>query len=130
MSVNPAAFRALRRITLAFGLCVLAVVFALEAKTAWFGPVNGPGIDVQAAKALPADLPRLFHHGASAANPLPPLLSFALLAALKPERSAHLIGTPREESRTGSASPALAVYLSPPLYFRPPPSPSLRAFAS
>ncbi len=51
------AFPKMRRNTLALGLCVLAVLFALEAKTAWYGPANGPGSDVRSQKALPADSP-------------------------------------------------------------------------
>ena len=126
MDVSPAAFRATRRVTFALGLCLLAFIFAVEAKTAWYGPANGPGVVVQAAKAWPADLPRVIDHGVPVSQSLPQMFSFAVLAALKPERSAPSLRTPRHESGAGSV---LASHLAPPLYFRPPPVDSLPSIA-
>lgn len=127
MDASPAAFRATRRVTLALGLCLLAFVFAVEAKTAWYGPPNGPGVVVQAAKAWPADLLRVIDHGVSVSSSVPQLLSFAVLAALKPERSASNLRVPRNESGAGTVQ---ASHLTLPHYFRPPPIDPHRSIAS
>jgi hypothetical protein len=121
MYANPAPYGATRRVTFALGLCLLAVVFALEAKTAWFGPVNGPGFDVRAAKAWPADLPRLIDHGVPAANPVPPLLSFAVLAVLRPGPFAGKVYL--SQDHPGPVGSLNAARFSPQVYFRPPPFP-------
>ena len=55
MSGLVADFVVFRRAALALGLCGLALLFAVEAKTARYGPVAGAGSDVRAAKALPAE---------------------------------------------------------------------------
>ncbi len=123
MYVSPAARRATRRVTFALGLCLLAVVFAVEAKTAWFGPANGPGIDVRAAKAWPADLPRLIDHGVPVANPVPPLLSFAVVAVVKPGRFAGRTYSSLDEPDLSGGLPVAC--LSPQFYLRPPPFPSV-----
>lgn len=62
---SSAASLPLRRAPLAFGLCLLAILFAIEAKTAWYGPTVGLGSDIRAAKALPEGMPRLVEHGVS-----------------------------------------------------------------
>jgi hypothetical protein len=51
-----------RHAPLAFALCLLAFLFAMEAKIAVYGPINGPGRDVRAAKALPAVSPEPVEH--------------------------------------------------------------------
>ncbi len=121
MYASPALFRATRRVMFALGLCLLAVVFAVEAKTAWFGPANGPGYDVRAAKAWPADLPRLIDHGVPVANSVPPPLSFAVLAVLKPRSFAGKVYP--SQDKPGPAGSLSAARLSPQYYFRPPPFP-------
>lgn len=60
MNLFP-SFR-VRRDTLALGLCLLAALFALEAKIAWYGPTAGPEVDISRRKALPADLPSVVSH--------------------------------------------------------------------
>jgi hypothetical protein len=115
------AFPQIRRNTLALGLCLLAVLFALEAKTAWYGPAKGPGTDIQSQKALPADLPALVTHGASVL----PQITFPLSSIFL--RSIAAIGWVVAGSFPGinfdsdlvpySAAP----YFSPALFFRPPP---------
>lgn len=121
MHVKPVSFGARSRRALALGLCLLAIVFAVEAKTAWFGPASGPGSEVAAAKAWPADLPRLIEHGVPVPSAVPPLISFALLAAFRPLRSIGNTLSPRRESAPGPASLCLAAFLSPQFFFRPPP---------
>jgi len=68
-----------RRTPLALGLCLLAFLFAIEAKTAWYGPAVGLGSSVRAAKAQPAATPRIVEHGAPAPDPAHPRASFAAL---------------------------------------------------
>jgi hypothetical protein len=127
MHVNPAAIRAARRVILGLGLCLLAFVFAVEAKTAWFGPANGPGVVVQSAKAWPADLPRIIDHGIPVSKPVSSLVSFAVLAALKPARALPSLRPTQNES---GADAVTAAHLSPQVYFRPPPCHSLPSIAS
>jgi hypothetical protein len=68
-----------RRTPLALGLCLLAFLFAIEAKTAWYGPAVGLGSSVRAAKAQPAATPRVVEHGAPAPDPVHPHAFFAAL---------------------------------------------------
>lgn len=103
-------------------LCMLALVFAIEAKTAWYGPVAGPGSAVSSAKALPADLPQVVLHGVPVPNPVSPALPFLILAGLVLALSSGFnfgkshIGTGRE-----MLSPTRWSFFSPELFFRPPP---------
>ena len=112
----------MRRTTLALGLCLLAVLFALEAKTAWYGPAKGPGSDVQSQKARPADLPAVVSHGFSTlpAVTLPLPLIFLAFAAVIAWTNAHFLpGAAVDFNRVPvSAAP----YFSPGLFFRPPPA--------
>jgi hypothetical protein len=100
-------------------LCLLALSFALEAKTAWYGP-QGFASDVRAAKALPADVPQVILHGISGANTLAGLASVALLLTLaasflRAEVALKQIVVHRRipVESTGSFSPHS--------FFRPPP---------
>lgn len=110
-----------RRATLAIALGLLAILFAVEAKTAWYGPF-GTGGDVQAAKALPADTLKIGPHKTAAPNPLDfhsllfPVFAFITFCAFviyDPSQSPVL------RRRTSLFNPAL---LSPLLLFRPPPA--------
>src|SRR5579862_895134 len=112
----------LRRSALTVGLCLLAVLFALEAKFAWYGPANGPLTTIQSAKARPADLPELVSHGASA-HPASPLqfalvyLSVLVTAVLVKSESFC-----RLELASKRQSLSATTYFSPGLFFRPPPA--------
>jgi hypothetical protein len=112
----------MRRNTLALGLCLLAVAFALEAKFAWYGPMNGPGAQIQSEKARPADLPAVVSHGISTHPPatLPPaLIFFASIAVIARMQGDYLSGVDIHFNRVPvSAAP----YFSPGLFFRPPPA--------
>jgi uncharacterized membrane protein (DUF4010 family) len=112
----------LRRNTLALGLCLLTVLFALEAKTAWFGPTNGPSGDIQSQKARPADLPAVVSQGVSALSRVTfpqALVFFASIAAIAWTNADFLRGVDLNFDHTPvSAAP----YFSPGLFFRPPPS--------
>ena len=116
------ASQQMRRNTLALGLCLLAVLFALEAKTAWYGPENGPSSDVQSQKALPADLPALVSHGISTLPPvtLPLALIFAASVAVIAWTNAHPL--PGADVDFNHIPVSAAPYFSPSLFFRPPPA--------
>jgi len=105
---------------LACGLCVLAFVFFIEAKTAWYDAASGSGITVTASKAMPADVPRVIEHGVPVPDPIHPQVPFALLAALTLPRPA----ADRPACDNGSRHRlrlSLAGFSSH-LFFRPPPS--------
>lgn len=122
MSGLSAASLSVRRTSLALGLCLLAFLFAVEAKTARYGPVVGPGSDVRAAKALPADSPKLVEQGVTAPDPAHPQITFASLVAIT---AACLLGTlVPATSDLFSNRPRVfsAAYFSPPAFVRPPPS--------
>jgi len=80
MGHNSSASIVFYRTTLACMLCLLAFVFAVEAKTAWYGPFSGYGSDVRAAKALPVNVPKVAQHGEPAPDPVPAAVLFAALA--------------------------------------------------
>ena len=116
-----AASLPLRRTPLAIGLCLLAFLFAVEAKTAWYGPEHGIGSDVRAAKAMPALSPELVDHGTSSPGRAHTHIS---LASLSPNAALWLLGTyarTRVVLRTRFAF-FMADYWFPSLLFRPPPA--------
>ena len=122
MSGSSAASLSVRRTSLALGFCLLAFLFAVEAKTARYGPVAGPGSDVRAAKALPADSPKPVEQGVSAPDPTHLRVGFAALAAIM---AARLLGTlvPGTSDLFSNCPPDfLSVSFSPPAYVRPPPA--------
>jgi hypothetical protein len=110
-----------RRTTLAIALGLLAILFAVEAKTAWYGPFGTCG-DVQSAKAFPADSPKVLSRPAQTPNPLDSdnlfsmacaLIAFSAFAAHDPSRNSALRYIPRVPT---------TAFLSPLLLFRPPPA--------
>jgi hypothetical protein len=97
------------------------MLFALEAKTAWYGPVCGPGSDVRAAKARPAGTPELVDHGVPSPDPEHPTAAFTALAAnamfLLPPLNAPVFG----EIESDRLPFFPVAQLSPSIFFRPPP---------
>lgn len=115
-----AASLPLRRTPFALGLCLLAFLFAVEAKTAWYGPAHGIGSDVRAAKAMPALSPKLVDHGNSSLDRAQTHISLVAHSA------STALWAPRVNVRAGVVRPTrpvlfVADYLSPSLLFRPPP---------
>jgi hypothetical protein len=117
-----AASQSFRRASLAFGLCLLAFLFAVEAKTAWYGPAAGFGGIVRAAKAQPVTSPEVVEHGAPAPDPahssaaffaLPPIALVLILCILAQAGDQFLPGLL-------SNSPAAGFSFSN--LFRPPPT--------
>lgn len=119
MSGLSAASLAFRRTPLAIGLCLLAFLFAVEAKTARYGPVVGTGSDVRAAKALPADSTKLVEQGVTAPDPTYFRIAFAALAA-----ACLLAAVVPAASNLFSNRPPVfaAASFSPPAFVRPPPA--------
>jgi hypothetical protein len=106
----------------ALSMCLLAVLFALEAKTAWYGPASGPGRDIQSEKALPADLPAVVSHGLSTHLPaiFPLALLFVASIAAKAWTEANFL--PGADIDFNHVPVSASPYFSPSLFFRPPPS--------
>jgi len=121
MSGLFAAHRPFGRTALAIGLCLLAFIFAMEAKMAWYGPLSGPDGDVHAIKALPVDTPDIVSEDFLAPDPVHPHLSFAFLAPL------IALGLADTDTSLGRAivqryfKVSSAAYFSPNTFFRPPP---------
>lgn len=111
-----------RRVPLAFALCLLAFLFAVEAKTAMYGPENGLGSVVRAAKALPAVTPELLKHRIPSPDPLHSHTAFAslLLATAITPQEAHL--PQRTKVSRNHLLLLTATFLSPSHFFRPPPA--------
>ncbi|MGH9599415.1 MAG: hypothetical protein ACRD27_06090 [Terracidiphilus sp.] len=122
MSAFPAASRPSRHTAIAILLCILALSFAMEAKLAGYGPVEGPGSSVRAAKAMPADTPELVRDGVPAPGPLHPQFPVVLLVELA---AVLLFGKSAFERRRAAGSlaqiPAMC-HLYPGIFFRPPPA--------
>jgi hypothetical protein len=112
----------LRRSALAVGLCLLAFVFALEAKFAWYGPANGPLTTIQSAKALPTDLPELVSHGVSVHPDAPLQLALICLSALVTAVLVRAESFCRLDLASKRRSLSATSYFSPGLFFRPPPA--------
>ncbi|MGD0154455.1 MAG: hypothetical protein ABSB50_00060 [Terracidiphilus sp.] len=122
MSGSFAASLPYRRAPLAFGLCLLAFLFSIEAKTAWYGPFAGFGSSVREAKALPMATPEVVEHGVPAPDPAHPRLTFAILpaAAVISLAAARLpVGGEIVRNRLPLYTSA---FFSPNNFFRPPPA--------
>jgi hypothetical protein len=110
-----------RRTLPAFCLCLLAFVFAVEAKTAWYGPAAGIGSNISAAKARPAATPKLVQHHIPTIDPAHPQ---NLAASLLSVASAWLAATPVPRGslvRHRSVHVASAAFFSAANFLRPPP---------
>jgi hypothetical protein len=121
MSAFPAASRPSRHTLIAILLCFLAFSFAMEAKMAWYGPAEGPGSDVRAAKAMPADTPELVFHGVPAPDPLYPQFPAILMVEFAFVLLAGIAAFARRRT-LGDHSPVPATHhFYPGVFFRPPP---------
>jgi hypothetical protein len=111
-----------RRTSLALVLCVLAFLFALEAKAAWYGPVVGPGSDMQAEKALPADLTKMVEHGVTTPEPVHPQFPDSILTAWAVVLCGGAVVLPVRVIVNEHLQVSAAPYFSPSIFFRPPPA--------
>lgn len=109
-----------RKQCLVFGmvLCLLAVLFAIEAKLAWYAPDGNPTAQISAAKLQAADAPRLVAQVlASSQTALLFVGVIALFAPMMPAVSAQFARlAPVQMAKAGS--PDLRVHL----FVRPPPA--------
>jgi len=111
-------FRIKRSRLAAVGLlfCVLAALFAVEAKLAWYGPDPGPSTQISASKLQPAEAPRIIAETLSfSANVLPiPFISLIVVVL-----AVNILFARCAEADAGRQVP---VGFSPQVFFRPPPS--------
>lgn len=122
MSGLSAASLTLRRAPLVLGLCLLALLFAVEAKTAWYGPVVGLESPVSAAKALPANSPEVVEQGVPVPDPTHPQIAFATIATKIIVGSLKALVPANGEAFRNRAPVFSAAYFSPLIFFRPPPA--------
>jgi hypothetical protein len=102
-------------------LCLLAALFAVEAKIAWYSPDGSASALISSTKLQAADAPKLISRASSV--PAPPALHFIENAAVL----ALALFWLALMSRAARTAPArLQVSASPsfsaPLFFRPPPA--------
>jgi len=116
-----AASPSYRRAPLAFGLCLLAFLFAIEAKTAWYGPAAGFGGSVRAAKAQPVTSPEVVEHGVPTPDPAHPNAEFAFLSQTAISMFAGFPALSRGEVLPGQRLRPFAAGFSYSNLFRPPP---------
>jgi hypothetical protein len=122
MSGSYAASLSYRRAPLALGLCLLAFLFAFEAKTAWYGPAVGFGSSVRAAKAQPVATPKVVEHGVPAPDPAHPHAPFAALPPIAVALSLCFSVQARSEVFLSHLSQFPAAGFSFSSLFRPPPA--------
>ncbi|MGC9159204.1 MAG: hypothetical protein ACP5FH_09450 [Terracidiphilus sp.] len=121
MSAFPAAPQRYRSIVIAIFLCFLALSFAMEAKMARYARGEGHVSYLSAAKAAPADTPRLVFHGVfipgQLHSPYSAVLLFAQAAAFVVEITK--VAGYRVIHEGALVSSVLRFY--PSILFRPPP---------
>jgi len=122
MSGSFATCSWLRRAPLALGLCLLAFLFAIEAKTAGYGPAVGVGSSVRAAKAQPVATPKVVEHGVLALDPAHPHAVFSLLRPTSVALSARFPVQSSGEILLTHFPYDLAPGFSYSSFFRPPPA--------
>lgn len=103
---------------LGIALCLLAAVFAIEAKVAWFSPAGSPSAQISASKLQAADGQKLAHGTVSAVEhnpahvPLPQVLAAAVASF-----TAIPFHRPLRDTYIAQVSPGF----TPPSFRRPPP---------
>lgn len=101
-------------------LCVLAALFSMEAKLAWYIPSSNPATQISASKLQQADAPRMIAHALSSSDcPVPHLPELAKIVAF-----VRLTVEPGRIWRTADTRPErlLSDNFSPHVFFRPPPT--------
>jgi hypothetical protein len=121
MSGSFAASLSFRRAPIAFGLCLLACLFAFEAKTAWYGPAAGFGSSVRAAKALPVATPKIVEHGVPTPDPAHPHLAFTTPPQILVPGLVRVRALAGSEILANQLPHLLAAGFSHSNLFRPPP---------
>jgi len=88
---------------------------------AWYGPAEGHGSDVRAAKAMPADTPELVFHGVPTPDPLHPQFPVALLSEFAAVLLLGIAAFERRGAARGRVPVPAAHHFYPGVFFRPPP---------
>jgi hypothetical protein len=101
-------------------LCLLAALFAFEAKIAWFSPAGTPSAQISATKLQPADAPRLIARALAAPVSqrlaADPSLLLAVALLLAPKAPFAFRESARDRIKVYASSS-----FSPPMFRRPPP---------
>ena len=111
-----------RQNAIVVGLCLLAVLFAVEAKLAWYSPVGGPSSDVRSAKAFRPDMPEVVQRSVSSPDSAHPLIAFALLATFGIASAIHIDLLLDRNRDCNPQQTYLAAFSATNLFFRPPPA--------
>jgi hypothetical protein len=110
----------LRLFAVGASLCLLAALFAFEAKVAWFSPAGTPCAQISAAKLRAADAPKLIAEVLAAPHAWPHFpaeVSLLLAVVFFVNIAAQFFcGTDHEGFK-----PLSSVAFSPHLFRRPPP---------
>jgi hypothetical protein len=122
MAGSFAASLHFRRTFLASALCLLAFLFAVEAKTAWYGPAGGAASSISAAKALPASTPKLVQHGLSASHPSSAQTQLALIVVASASWIAAFAARAHGMILRHDLPSFNATWFSPACFLRPPPA--------
>jgi hypothetical protein len=122
MAGRSAASLHIQRSVPAIALCVLAFLFACEAKFAWYCPAGDLSSQVSAAKALRVDAPALVSHGTPTPDGTFALVAFSAIAILAAFFTALIETVPSRSYAVGHSSIGLPVYLLFPIDLRPPPA--------
>lgn len=100
-------------------LCLLAALFAIESKLAWYEPVGSPTFQISASKLQAAEAPRLVAQALASSLPAPHLQEvpgiLAIILVICVTRGAPL------PQKAATARP-ISFSFSPHLFFRPPPA--------
>ena len=116
--MGPEGFYARKRLMLpGILLCLLAAVFALEAKIAWFSPSGSSTACISSAKLQAAEAPQLVSKAISRTAPavhVPEIFAaLALIVFAVPDAACI--------SKVSQAPPSALPGCFPSLFFRPPP---------
>lgn len=104
----------------AFGIlfCMLAAVFAVEAKLGWYSPDTTARVELSASKLSGDDAPKLIGNLVSTPAPAPGLVPQAVLFVAAVLAAAIVfVGEPSAAPRQACASSSVF----PPQFLRPPP---------
>lgn len=122
MPASSAASRSFRQTAIALLLCVLAFSFAIEARMARYGPIDGVGSDLHASRVIQPEIRDFTADDASSAacSALAFCCAFLTILAvgcILAVESRPWIAVGREMLRISSGS-----YFFPQIAFRPPPA--------
>lgn len=100
-------------------LCVLAALFSIEAKVAWYAPSSSPATQISASKLQQADAPRLVAHALSSSDTpvahFPDIVKVFAFIGVSEEPSLEWLATDFHWESLH------LIHLAPNISFRPPP---------